>query len=80
MLGIGQCVGLFMSLFPLPLPFKSSNLGDEEDVAQDYLEITDETTELPVSDLSPWSNQIRMAVMLSQEFFPYLNERCDKEK
>ena len=37
-----------------------------------YLEITDETTELPVSDLSPWSKQIKITVMLSQQFFPYL--------
>ena len=37
-----------------------------------HLEITELTTELPVSDLSPWSNQMMMAVMLSQQFFPYL--------
>ena len=37
-----------------------------------YLDITEDTTELPVSDLSPWSNQIRMTVMLSQQFLPNL--------
>ncbi len=39
-----------------------------------YLDTTELTAELPVSDLSPWSNQIRMTVMLSQEFFPYLHQ------
>ena len=39
-----------------------------------HLEMTEETTELPVSDLSPWSNQIRMAVILSQQFFPNLKK------
>ena len=39
-----------------------------------YLEATELTAELPVSDLSPWSNQIRMTVMLSQEFLPYLQQ------
>ncbi len=38
-----------------------------------YLDTTELTAELPVSDLSPCqSNHIRITVMLSQEFFPYL--------
>ena len=35
-----------------------------------YLETQLLTTELPVSDRSPWSNQMMMMVMLSQLFFP----------
>ena len=46
-----------------------------------YLDTTELTAELPVSDLSPCqSNQIRMTVMLSQEFFPYLKPGDGVEK
>ena len=43
--------------------------------ADGYLETTELTTELPVSDLSPCSNQMRITVMLSQEFLPNLNNK-----
>ena len=49
------------------------SLKDHNRIRLSDLEMTEETTELPVSDLSEWSNQMMMAVMLSQQFFPYLH-------
>ena len=55
--------------------YNISSLKDHQtQEAKSDLDMTEETTELPVSDLSEWSNQMMMAVMLSQQFLPYLQQ------